>query len=152
VDQRIAWHRRHQKACGCRPIPASLQAKMKAKMKVKTGGQSEADPNGGAAVDPRLAKVVAAFARERGVTYGGKGFGSSALKVNGSIFAMMDAHGTFVVKLPKERVAALVTAGKGNCFDAGKGRPMKEWLAVRTPPKSWLDLAREAWRFVRDRK
>ena len=24
VDQRIAWHREHQKKCACRPIPASL--------------------------------------------------------------------------------------------------------------------------------
>lgn len=25
VEQRIAWHREHQKHCACRPIPKSLE-------------------------------------------------------------------------------------------------------------------------------
>jgi uncharacterized protein YdhG (YjbR/CyaY superfamily) len=29
LEERIAWHREHQRRCACRPIPAKLKAKMK---------------------------------------------------------------------------------------------------------------------------
>jgi len=29
LEQRIAWHREHQLACACRPIPAKLRASMR---------------------------------------------------------------------------------------------------------------------------
>jgi hypothetical protein len=79
----------------------------------------------------------------------GKGFGSRALKVNGRIFAMVASKGQFVLKLPPERVAELVDAGAGTYFDAGKGKPMKEWLALSGSPAIWLKLAKEAFEFVR---
>ena len=80
---------------------------------------------------------------------GQRGFGSSALKVNGSIFAMM-AGGRLVVKLPRDRVTTLIGSGAGAPFDAGKGRAMKEWLTVTADDEeSWLALAREALDFVR---
>src|SRR5262245_7890952 len=62
-------------------------------------------------VDPRFARVVAAFAADAELAAvadeyaasqlagGRKKFGSRALKVGGKIFAMM-AQGNFVVKLP----------------------------------------------------
>ena len=79
---------------------------------------------------------------------GQRGFGSSALKVNGSIFAMVSA-GRLVVKLPHDRVSTLISTGAGAPFDAGKGRPMKEWLTVTAEDQdSWLALAREALDFV----
>lgn len=28
LAQRIAWHQDHAQACGCRPVPASIQAAM----------------------------------------------------------------------------------------------------------------------------
>ncbi len=75
-------------------------------------------------------------------------FGSDALKVNGSIFAMVTG-GNLVVKLPRQRVDALITAGTGAPFDSGKGRPMKEWLRVITDDEEmWLALAWEALEFV----
>lgn len=78
-------------------------------------------------------------------------FGSDALKVNGSIFAMVTG-GRLVVKLPRERVEALIGSGTGAPFDAGKGRPMKEWLAVSDGDEdAWLTLTREALNFVRSR-
>ena len=52
----------------------------------------------------RYARIVKALLKEEGVSVGAetKGFGSSALKVYGRIFAMVDAKGSFVVKLPRE--------------------------------------------------
>jgi hypothetical protein len=31
LEQRLAWHRGHQKACACRPIPPKLLAEMNAR-------------------------------------------------------------------------------------------------------------------------
>jgi len=80
---------------------------------------------------------------------GGSGFGRSALRWRGRIFAML-VRGRLVVKLPADRVDDLVTAGEGAHFDANKGTPMREWLSV--DPDSgleWLPLAREALDFAR---
>jgi TfoX/Sxy family transcriptional regulator of competence genes len=75
-------------------------------------------------------------------------FGSSGLRIHGRIFAML-AHGRLVVKLPKSRVDALVASGDGERFDAGKGRPMKEWLSLDpSSEQDWSVLAREALAFV----
>jgi hypothetical protein len=97
--------------------------------------------------------VVDAFARDKTVTREtGKGFGSGSLKVNGKIFAMISAsRGEFVVKLPKARVDALIEEGIGQRFDPGHGRIMKEWLAVTASGANWIDLAKEAHRFVKQR-
>jgi hypothetical protein len=103
-------------------------------------------------VQERFAAIVEALAQEQGVTVGSpgkKGFGSSALQVDGKIFAMVSSRGSFVVKLPKHRVESLEAAGAGQRFDPGHGRLMKEWLALQpTSKESWLSLAREAMRFV----
>jgi hypothetical protein len=76
-----------------------------------------------------------------------RAFGAGALKVDGKIFAM-PAQGTLVVKLPKARVDALVAAGRGERFDPGHGRVMKEWVTLNGGEEGWLDLAREARTFV----
>jgi hypothetical protein len=101
-------------------------------------------------VDPAFAPVVNAFARKRSVTYGGKGFGSAALKVNDKIFTMMSSKRQFVVKLPKSRVEQLVHLGQGEYFNPGRGRLMKEWLMCATTHR-WVELAREAYQFVKDK-
>ena len=62
---------------------------------------------------------------------------------------MVSSSGRFVVKLPKARVDALVATGVGEHFDASRGRPMKEWLEVRSEStEEWLQLARESLEFV----
>jgi hypothetical protein len=134
AEQRIAWHLAHQQACACRPIPGKLQAQLKT---------AAAPP-----VDPRFAPVADAFAAEPRVTTGGKGFGSSGLKVDGKLFAMLSSKGLFVAKLPRKRVDELVRLGKGERFDPGHGRLMREWVAVDGAPRTWVALAREAHRFV----
>jgi TfoX/Sxy family transcriptional regulator of competence genes len=80
----------------------------------------------------------------------GTGFGrAEGLRVSGKIFAML-VRGELVVKLPKDRVDHLVEEGIAHRFDAGKGRPMKEWAAV-SPDASrrWQALVKEAKDFVR---
>jgi hypothetical protein len=80
---------------------------------------------------------------------GGSGFGRSALRFQNKIFAMF-VRGRLVVKLPAERVEALVSAGAGVHFDANKGTPMREWLSVDPDsPRPWLPLATEALDFAR---
>ncbi|GAA0718385.1 hypothetical protein [Dokdonella soli] len=100
----------------------------------------------------RFADVVETLASEPKVSVGQsgkKGFGSSALQVNGKIFAMVSSAGAFVVKLPRQRVEQLEAAGAGQKFDPGHGRLMKEWLAVHPKSKqSWPALAREALSYV----
>lgn len=96
--------------------------------------------------------IVSALVDDARVTLGSRGkngFGSSALQVDGKIFAMVSSAGQFVVKLPRGRVDELEAAGQGHRFDPGHGRLMKEWLALE--PDSMEDrlaLAREALRFV----
>ncbi|HET8630114.1 MAG TPA: hypothetical protein VFL91_22050 [Thermomicrobiales bacterium] len=100
----------------------------------------------------RYDRIVEALLGEPGVTQGTsgqRGFGASALAVEGKIFAMLASGDRFVVKLPRQRVDALVASGDGERFDPGHGRLMKEWLVVApTAAADWLPLAREALAFV----
>jgi len=94
-------------------------------------------------------RVANALTKEPAVTFmEGKGFGSRALRVHGKIFAMLSSRGQYVVKLPAARVNALVSSGSGQHFDAGKGKPMKEWLAMSGREDVWMMLAKEAYEFV----
>ncbi|HEX5440591.1 MAG TPA: hypothetical protein VFW76_06885 [Ktedonobacterales bacterium] len=99
--------------------------------------------------EERYATLVEEFLGDQDVERSGKGFGSDALKVRGKIFAML-SQGHLVVKLPRQRVDALVASGDGERFDPRRdGRVMKEWLALApTSPLEWLSLAREARAFV----
>jgi hypothetical protein len=83
--------------------------------------------------EQRYAAIVEVLQGGPGVTQGspGKGFGASALKVHGKIFAMLSSRGQFVVKLPRPHLDLLAAAGSGERFDPGHGRTMnKEWLAL----------------------
>jgi hypothetical protein len=99
----------------------------------------------------RFEDVVDGLLGSPGVTppRGGSGFGRSALRWENKIFAML-VRGRLVLKLPADRVDALVSGGDGAHFDANKGTPMKEWFSL--DPESglaWLPLAQEALDFAR---
>jgi len=98
----------------------------------------------------RFEDLVTEFNDVDGVTppQAGAGFGRSALRYRGKIFAML-VRGALVVKLPADRVAGLVAAGQGAHFDANKGTPMREWFsAAPDSALSWSDLAGEALAFA----
>ena len=94
-------------------------------------------------------RLAAAFVGRDGVTIGeGRGFGAGTLKAGGSIFAMRNAGG-LALKLPADRVSALLGVGDGRAFDAGKGRPMREWVVIpESSGDRWSALAEEALAFV----
>ena len=103
----------------------------------------------------RLAALVDALADEPDVTppdtTGPRRFGSRALKVDGAAFAMV-VRGALVLKLPEDRVAALLAEGRGGPF-GGRARPYREWVALADgEPATDLPLAREALAFARSRR
>ena len=77
-------------------------------------------------------------------------FGSNGLRINDRVFAMLSAEKRLIIKLPRERVDALVDAGDGERFDPRRnGRVMREWIVMKTSSgASWLQLASEALDFV----
>jgi len=104
-----------------------------------------------APVDPAFLPIVEAFAGQRDVSRKKMFSSSSVLSVKGKIFAMLVKQ-RFVAKLPRERVDQLVASGAGTHFDPGHGRLMKEWVSVDRNGPPWLELAREAHRFVKSGK
>jgi TfoX/Sxy family transcriptional regulator of competence genes len=108
--------------------------------------------------EERWEALVEAMLERSAATYGadGKGpqraFGSTSLKTNGKIFAML-VKGRLVVKLDRKRVDELVAAGEGEPFDPGHGRIQKEWIALASDSDDgWLRLATESEAFVARRK
>ena len=114
----------------------------------KKASASKAVPTNEAS--PAFGRIVAAFARDPRVTVPAEqrgAFGSNGLKLDGKIFAML-VRGSLVLKLPRDVVEALVTSGRGEPFETGGGRIMKEWVVIRDVEAKWLDLAREAHAFA----
>jgi len=102
-------------------------------------------------LEHRYAQLVATLTSRPGVAVASvrkRGLGSTALCVDGRIFAALASNGQLVVNLPKERVDALVAAGRGTRFEPVHGRPMQEWFAVDLgQEKDWLSLTEEALAF-----
>src|SRR6188768_3900739 len=95
--------------------------------------------------EQRWAALVETMLADGAATYGSNGsqqaFGSTSLKTNGKIFAMLVKH-RLVVKLDRRRVNELVEAGQGRRFDPGHGRLQKEWLDVDSASDDlWWDFA-----------
>ena len=107
--------------------------------------------------EERWERLVGAMLEGPGTTYGSDGsgpqraFGSTSLKTNGKIFAML-VNGRLVVKLDRRRVDELVASGDGERFDPGHGRLQKEWLAIESASEeAWLSLATESEALVAGR-
>ena len=92
-----------------------------------------------------LADGVATYGNDGGAQ---RAFGSTSLKTDGKIFAML-VKDRLVVKLPAARVVELAGEGVGEPFDPGHGRIQKEWLSVAgAEPDQWRSLATESEAFV----
>lgn len=79
-------------------------------------------------------------------------FGATALKTGGKIFALL-FNGRLVLKLPRQRVDAMIDSGEGIRFDPGHGRRLKEWVTVGvSSAEDWLALAEEARAYVESLK
>ena len=118
----------------------------------KKASASKAVPTNEAS--PAFGRIVAAFARDPRVTVPAEqrgAFGSNGLKLDGKIFAML-VRGSLVLKLPRDVVEALVTSGRGEPFETGGGRAMKEWVVVCGAEATWLRLARDARAFAESGK
>lgn len=96
--------------------------------------------------DADFVSVIKFFDGDESIAVG-RMFGSTGLKANGKVFAMM-VKGRFVVKLPKARVDEIVKSGIGNYFDPGHGKLMKEWVSLSGASETWVELANEAKGFV----
>jgi hypothetical protein len=103
------------------------------------------------AAEEAFRALMPAFLVQDAVTEGTGFGGNPGLRVQGRIFAML-VRDELVVKLPAARVDALEAGGSGRRFDAGKGRPMREWLSVpEDSGESWQALARDAFTYVAGR-
>jgi hypothetical protein len=97
----------------------------------------------------RFRTIVAELSASDGVAISNKrGFSHGGLLVHGKIFAIL-RRDALLLKLPETRVSNLIANGDGGVFDAGKGRPMKEWVIIPFHSSAdWLRLAGEARSFV----
>jgi hypothetical protein len=103
----------------------------------------------GSTGEPLPTTLFQALVERWGVASGegkGRGFGSDALKIDGKIFAALSS-GRLLLKLPSERVDALIENGVGERFSTGAGRPKKEWVTIAPKYAAlWKGLAEEACR------
>lgn len=75
--------------------------------------------------------------------------GYPCVRVAGAFAASLDHHsGDLIVKLPRDRVAAMVASGEGEPF-APAGRVFREWVAITDrDERRWGRLVDESVRFV----
>jgi hypothetical protein len=99
---------------------------------------------------PDLAELMSAVAGLPGVTLG-KALHQPGLMADGKLFAF-PYHGDLVLKLPADRIDALIESHEARRFERGQGRPMREWIVLPAASRSdWHGLVREAYSFVSGR-
>ncbi len=92
---------------------------------------------------------VAAPLLASGLAEPGTIMGHPCLRIRGTFLAMPYHAGPgMVVKLPRDRVTAIIAAGQGEPF-APAGRIFREWLHVPADnPQCWTDLLAEGIAFA----
>ena len=80
----------------------------------------------------------------------GRGFGGGGLFGHGRLFAK-PVGDRLLVRLPAERVAALVDEGRVARYETSAGRPAREWALVSCDA-DWVAVGREAADFATARK
>ena len=110
---------------------------------MKPKAKRASHPADGAA---HLDRICAALATSLGAVKG-RALSKDAVTVDGKIVAFV-TRGLLVVKLPPERIAALIDAGEAEPMRMG-ARVMREWVSV-APEFSplWMQLAEESARYV----
>jgi hypothetical protein len=97
--------------------------------------------------DQRFEELIAELDGMPGLRRG-KAFGLPVIKVQGKIAAACQ-DGALVLKLPPERIAALIEQGRGAPF-AAYGKTMGGWIALSpAADDDWLALIEEAIAYVR---
>ena len=78
-----------------------------------------------------------------------RGFSNGGLMHAGKLVAILRGE-ALLLKLPAQRVAHLIANHReASPFDAGKGRPMREWVLVGLEARAqWLKLTREALEYA----
>jgi hypothetical protein len=101
----------------------------------------------------RYAQLVTTLRADPGVNVAvvrKRGLGTAAMCVDGKLFAALSWSEQLVVRLPRDRVDALVAGNRGARFEPCHGQPMQEWLIANVGTEvDWLSLANEALSFVR---
>ena len=92
---------------------------------------------------------VAGHLMADGVISEGTIMGGPCVRAQGEFVAMPHHKGPgLVVKLPRERVSALIEAGTGLAF-APAGKVFKEWVLIESFDEDlWSDLLQESVAFV----
>ncbi len=99
-------------------------------------------------VDELFERVAARLVAKHPGLERGKIMHSTGLRTSGGFCAFV-TRGELVVKLPADRVAALIADGTGLAFDANRGKPMKEWVRLQpVDEKTCASYVNEARKFV----
>ena len=96
--------------------------------------------------DTQLDRLCNALGKSVGAVKG-KALSREAITVDGKIVAFI-SKGRLVVKLPSDRIAALLESGEATPMRMGT-RVMKQWLSVAySTAARWVELAEESARYV----
>ncbi|MCI4364539.1 MAG: MmcQ/YjbR family DNA-binding protein [Thermoplasmata archaeon] len=86
---------------------------------------------------------------DSGISADRKGFGTRSMFVGRKMFAVLHTTGELVVKLPPDRVKALIDSKMGRGWHPGNGAPLKDYVAISFDhERDWCALALEAREYM----